>query len=296
MKTRVDKNLNESEQYFPRRVSKNTQLYEEIKNSDLDNLEVTTNAKVIGDNNAQIDINKIKEILEKNYQDPPKRRSVKFDLPEEEEIELEKTREYDINTILEHARQEKEVDYEKERLKKIRDTQYDILKNLEIDDDEPQRAKEKTKEELMELINTINLNEYQNKNKDMEETEEEDFEDTEEYEEEDTEELNPLNILSDLKGDENTVVAGAKEFTEEMRSLEEKKEEQEEINEALDETLDESFYTNSMSFSKKDFADFDDLEDEKGSIVVKILIVIILIAIIAGIVLFLNEFLNLNWF
>ena len=105
MKTRVDKNLNESEQYFPRRVSKNTQLYEEIKNSDLNNLEVATNAKVIGDNNAQIDINKIKEILEKNYQDPPKRRSVKFDLPEEEEIELEKTREYDINTILEHARQ-----------------------------------------------------------------------------------------------------------------------------------------------------------------------------------------------
>ena len=295
MKTRVDKNLNESEQYFPRRVSKNTQLYEEIKNSDLNNLEVATNAKVIGDNNAQIDINKIKEILEKNYQDPPKRRSVKFDLPEEEEIELEKTREYDINTILEHARQEKEVDYEKERLKKIRDTQYDILKNLEIDD-EPKATTAKTKEELMELINTINLNEYQNKNKDTEENVEEDFEDTEDYEEEDTEELNPLNILSDLKGDENTVVAGAKEFTEEIKDAEEKKEEQEEINEALDENLDESFYTNSMSFSKKDFADFDDLEDEKGSIVVKILIVIILIAIIAGIVLFLNEFLNLNWF
>ena len=295
MKTRVDKNLNESEQYFPRRVSKNTQLYEEIKNSDLNNLEVATNTKVIGDNNAQIDINKIKEILEKNYQDPPKRRSVKFDLPEEEEIELEKTREYDINTILEHARQEKEVDYEKERLKKIRDTQYDILKNLEIDD-EPKATTAKTKEELMELINTINLNEYQNKNKDTEENVEEDFEDTEDYEEEDTEELNPLNILSDLKGDENTVVAGAKEFTDEIKDAEEKKEEQEEINEALDENLDESFYTNSMSFSKKDFADFDDLEDEKGSIVVKILIVIILIAIIAGIVLFLNEFLNLNWF
>ena len=32
-----------------------------------------------------------------------------------------------------------------------------------------------------------------------------------------------LNILSDLKGDENTVVAGAKEFNDEMASLEEEK-------------------------------------------------------------------------
>ena len=38
----------------------------------------------------------------------------------------------DINSILEAARQEKEVDYEEERLKKVRDTQYDILKNLEL--------------------------------------------------------------------------------------------------------------------------------------------------------------------
>ncbi len=282
MRTRVEKSFNDSNEFTPKRVSKNTKLYEEIKNSDLDNFDITSNAKVIGDN--QIDIDKIREILEKNYQEPPKRRSVKFDLPEEKELELEKTREYDINTILENARQEKEVDYEQERLKKIRDTQYDILKNLELEAKE-KTNEERTKEELMELINTINLNEYQNKKK-------EELESEEGLEEE---ELNPLNILSDLKGDENTVVAGAKEFTKELKALESKTEEKE-IQDAMDETLDDSFYTNSMSFSKKDFADFEDLEDKGTSVLIKILIVIILIAIIAGIVLFLNEFLNLNWF
>lgn len=281
MMTRVDRSFDEPVDYIPKRVAKNSSLYEQMKNTELDTFDIASNAKVIGDNNSQMDIDKIKEILEKNYQTTPQRRSLKMDIPEDEEYVMEKTREYDINSILEAARQEKEVDYEEERLKKVRDTQYDILKNLELEAEEKETSK-KNKEELLELINTINLNEVQNKTKEIMDSE--------------TEELNPLNILSDLKGDENTVVAGAKEFNDEMASLEEKKEtEKEEVNKALDEDIDESFYTNSMSFSKKDFADFDDVE-EKSSIFVKIIIVILVILIIAGIVLFLNEFLNLGLF
>ncbi len=281
MMTRVDRSFDEPVDYIPKRVAKNSSLYEQMKNTELDTFDIASNAKVIGDNNSQMDIDKIKEILEKNYQTTPQRRSLKMDIPEDEEYIMEKTREYDINSILEAARQEKEVDYEEERLKKVRDTQYDILKNLELEAEEKETSK-KNKEELLELINTINLNEVQNKTKEIMDSE--------------TEELNPLNILSDLKGDENTVVAGAKEFNDEMASLEEKKEnEKEEVNKALDEDIDESFYTNSMSFSKKDFADFDDVE-EKSSIFVKIIIVILVILIIAGIVLFLNEFLNLGLF
>lgn len=281
MMTRVDRSFDEPIDYIPKRVAKNSSLYEQMKNTELDTFDIASNAKVIGDNNSQMDIDKIKEILEKNYQATPQRRSLKMDIPEDEEYIMEKTREYDINSILEAARQEKEVDYEEERLKKVRDTQYDILKNLELEAEEKETSK-KNKEELLELINTINLNEVQNKTKEIMDSE--------------TEELNPLNILSDLKGDENTVVAGAKEFNDEMASLEEKKEtEKEEVNKALDEDIDESFYTNSMSFSKKDFADFDDV-NEKSSIFVKIIIVVLVILIIAGIVLFLNEFLNLGWF
>lgn len=295
MKTRINKYYDETPSFAPRRTAKNNELYEEIKQSEIDNFDIGSNAKVIGNNESQIDINKLKDILEKNYQEVPKRRSLKLDVQEEEEIELEKTKEYDINAILEKAREEKEVDYQRERLKKVRDTQYDILKNLEVDTSEKRgkAADEKTKEELLDLIQTINLNETQSKTiKSMsEEAEDHDVKD-----ENDDGDLDPLDILNDLRGDENTVVAGAKEFDEALEE-EQKKKEEEEIHEALDEDVDDSFYTSSMSFRKNDFADFDDIEESKASkILIRILIFIVFLAIIVGVVIFLNDFLNLGWF
>ena len=296
MKTRINKYYDDTPSFAPRRTAKNNELYEEIKKSEIENFDIGSNAKVIGNNEAQIDINKLKDILEKNYQEVPKRRSLKLDIPEEEEIEMEKTKEYDINAILEKAREEKEVDYQRERLKKVRDTQYDILKNLEVEQEEPKSkaADEKTKEELLDLIQTINLNETQNKT--IKALAEEEKEEEIELDEDTDTELDPLDILNDLRGDENTVVAGAKEFENELKEAQEKKE-KEEIAEALDEDVDDSFYTSSMSFNKNDFADFSDLEESKASrILIKILIVIVFLAIIAGIVIFLNDFLNLGWF
>ena len=296
MKTRINKYYDDTPSFAPRRTAKNNELYEEIKKSEIENFDIGSNAKVIGNNEAQIDINKLKDILEKNYQEVPKRRSLKLDIPEEEEIEMEKTKEYDINAILEKAREEKEVDYQRERLKKVRDTQYDILKNLEVEQEEPKSkaADERTKEELLDLIQTINLNETQNKT--IKALAEEEKEEEIEIDEDTDTELDPLDILNDLRGDENTVVAGAKEFENELKEAQEKKE-KEEIAEALDEDVDDSFYTSSMSFNKNDFADFSDLEESKASrILIKILIVIVFLAIIAGIVIFLNDFLNLGWF
>ena len=293
MKTRINKYYDETPSFAPRRTAKNNELYEEIKQSEIENFDIGSNAKVIGNNESQIDINKLKDILEKNYQEVPKRRSLKLDVLEEEEPEIEKTKEYDINAILERAREEKEVDYQRERLKKVRDTQYDILKNLEVD--APERkgkaADEKTKEELLDLIQTINLNETQSK---AIKNVSEELDKEEEKEEE--EDLDPLDILNDLRGDENTVVAGAKEFDKALEE-EKAKQEEEEIHEALDEDIDDSFYTSSMSFRKNDFADFDDIEESKASkILIRILIVVVFLAIIAGIVIFLNDFLNLGWF
>ncbi len=308
MQTRVEKYNREDPPFPPKRSSKNTSLYEEIKNSELDNFNIGSNAKVIGDNESQINIDKIKEILEKNYQDPPRQRRMKLELPEyEEEVpKLEETREYDINAILEQAREEKEVDYQKERLKKIRDTQYDILKNLELEAKSKEESNEKTKEELLELINTININESQSKNgKKLKEILEEEKKETEEHED-----IDPLDILTELKGDDETIVSGAKEFTEEMEKFEvdsmeikvgnrEKQEgntkEFPEIKvKEKEETMDDSFYSSNGEFNSKDFAD---LEVEEGSgLLVKILIVVIFLAIVAGLVLFLNEFLNLGWF
>ncbi len=285
MKARVEKYYNDNENYVPRRTKKNEQLYEEIKDTELENLSIGSNAKVIGDHQNQIDIDKIKELLEKNYQAPPKRRTAHIPVVEEEPYELEKTREYDINAILEKAREEKKIDYQEERLKKVRDTQYDILKDLELkEENKSKAANEKTKEELLELINTINLNEYQKKEKRNHNQE--------------TKELDPLDILSDLKGHEDTVVVGAKELSKEMEAQENRSLNKEQTIEDSKEKLDESFYTTSMSFTKDDFADFGDLEDGSkiGNFVVKMLIVLIFLAIVAGVLLFLNDFLKLGWF
>ncbi len=294
MKTRVEKYNDDNVDFVPKRTRKNEQLYREIKDSELENLSIGLNAKVIGDNSNQMDIDKIKEILEKNYQDIPKRRSVEMVKEEEslDQYELEKTREYDINAILEKAREAKEVDYQEERLKKVRDTQYDILKNLDLDEDKDKASSKKTKDELLELINTIKLNENQKKQIEQDGSD-------------------PLEILSDLKGDDDTVVVGAQEFTQQMQ-IDNKDEKKLEIpkteltviiednEEDKDKTgkIDKSFYTNSMTFDKSDFDTFEDVDSSSkiGGIVVKVLIVIIFLAIITGIVLFLNDFLKLGWF
>lgn len=297
MKTRINKYYDDTPNIPPRRIKKNNELYEEIKKSELENFDIGSNAKVIGENDSQIDIDKLKDILEKNYQEVPKRRSLKLDLPEEEEEELEKTKEYDINAILEKAREEKEVDYQSERLKKVRDTQYDILKNLELEEKEvkSKAADEKTKDELIDLIATINLNETQNYTKKLQEELKNEKEEEEEEEIDDDKTLDPLDILEELRGDENTVVAGAKELDEAIEKEETKEKEKREIAEALDEDIDDSFYTNSMKFNKKDFAETDK-EGKISSILIKILILLVVLAIVAGVVLFLNDFLNLGWF
>lgn len=286
MKTRMDR---VSFDNMPRsRQQKNEELYQSIKNSEIKDFDSTSNIKIIGESNGGIDVNKLRDILEKNYQEPTKTRRIKYedisDDVQEKEVELEKTRDFDINTILEQAREEKVDDYEKDRLKKIRDTQFDILKSLELDKEENSKvAKEETKEELLDLINTININE---KKKELEAINNE------------TDKMDPLDILTELKGD-GTIVAGAALLKDDIKEV--TKDEDENIEEEVkendkskkDEEFDNSFYTNSMSFSKKDFASFD---DSKSSIVIKILVVLIFIAIAVGIVIFLNNFLELGWF
>ena len=118
------------------RVSKNASLYKEINESELDNFSVKSNATVIGNQEPEIDIEKIKKILDKKYNEAPKRRSIRVE-PREEESRLVDdvpTKEYDLNVILEKAKDEKPETYEEARAKRLRNTQYDILNNLNIDD------------------------------------------------------------------------------------------------------------------------------------------------------------------
>lgn len=263
------------------RSRKNEELYQGMTRSELEDINLTSNAHVIGENEKNIDVEKIKELLEKNYaQEPRKSRALIKQQQEEEEpteiYEEEETKEYNINAIIEKAKQDKEIDYERERLKKVRDTQYDILRGLSLNDEEEEEELDSkvtsNKDDLVNLINTITEKEL-------------------------TREMNPLDILTDLKGSDNTVVLdGINEEIEKKEKTEaiEKKETQPEDKKEFDKT----FYTNSVNFSKSDFDDFNDLKEdmETNKVLIRVLLIIITIAFIAGILFFANQFFHLNWF
>lgn len=265
MKSRMEKYYDNHE-LTKSRLDKNEQLYKEINQLNLEKFNPNNNVKVIGDNENVIDVDKIKNLLEKNYKNDAKRKTITLDNYDEEDIDLEETKEYDINSILEKAREEKEIDYNKDRLKKIRDTQFDILNSLDLEkyskkeEDPVKTAKE---EELMSLINTITSKELSKTSK-----------------------LDPFDILSDLKGSDDTkVLSGIEE--------EVKKEETKKLIEK--EKLENSFYTTKNAFTQSDFDDFNDLKDDMKStkIVIRVLIVLIIIGFVAGILFFLNNYFHI---
>lgn len=267
------------------RVAKNDDLYKQINNSELDNFNVRSNATVIGNQEREIDVEQIKKILDKRYNSAPKRRSIRIEeRPHENIISDEPTKEYDLTKVLEKAKDEKVETYEENRAKKLRNTQYNILSNLNIDGEEKEEVKATPEENLMNLINTITINEA----KKLEEKNS------------NSNDIDPLDILSDLKGDDDTQVYESME-TEvtkitEIKEKEKEKENNNQITEVKNknqEKLDNSFYTSNL-FKKNDFEDDnkDFVDDEKIGIGFKILIVLVVVTFLVGLFLFLKSYLK----
>ena len=294
MDTRMNKYDNKS---FSR-VAKNEELYKEINDASLDNFSVRSNATVIGNQDPEIDIEKIKKILDTKYNNAPKRKSIRIDIPEEEEeVDTEPTKEYDLNVVLEKAKDELPETYEEKKKKKLRNTQFDILNNLHIEEDQEEEEPSKAEEDLMELINTISINE-----KKISEISEKLGQNHEEIKEQVTpeeKENDAFGILDELKGSDDTEVYES--MTEEIKKVEEqdkleetKKDDEEEkkentiVEKVKDETMDSSFYTTSL-FKKHDFADDEDDTDKGLNIVIKILIVLVIICFLVGIFLFVRS-------
>lgn len=255
MNSRMNRYFEETE-VVSSRCKKNENLYKEINKNELDNYDIKSNATVIGDNKNEIDIENLKKILDTRY-NSPKRQSIRVEVEEVKVTEEESTKEYDINSIIEKAKEKKEDNYEEERRKKIHNTQYDILKELDVEKKEEKEQVEKEEvDDLKELINTITLNESKGASIDS-----------------------ALDVLSDLKGNENTEV------------LEGLKEEIDAHEESIEPTMTEtqminSFYTSSNALKDTDFEDLDDFSKSfESNGVLKIIISVIVIAIIIGIVL-----------
>lgn len=341
MKTRMEKYYTEQIPTVSSRASRNKELYKEVNTTELKDFNLNSNVSVLGDNSSNIDLGKVKDLLDEKYQKEPKKElNIKAEPLPIETMDLDETREYDINAILEQAKETKEVDYEVDRLKKIRNTQYDILNNLDLEKtvaDEEDFTTEQAK--LMDLINTITskematevnrqLNEEKRK-KEQPKVEEvsastiptKEFEApvkpeamiTKEFKREETfdnllttTDLNPLDLLTDLKGDnEETTTLGA---VQEEKKKEVKKEEMEKtvskIEKNIEETKERLFNTmtmentlsNSSQFSQSDFDDFNDLKDDMkaAKFVIKVLIVLVIIAFIVGCIFLANNIFNLG--
>ena len=112
MEHRVDKYYEEGK--ILSRTSRNQELYKQISKTELDNFEVKSNATVIGDNKGNIDVEKIKSILDTHYKDAPKRQSIKLNTEAIPVTKTEETKEYDINVILDKAKEDKEDNYAEE--------------------------------------------------------------------------------------------------------------------------------------------------------------------------------------
>lgn len=282
MNTRMNKYYNDNE---GKRIHKNEEIYKNVNQGEIDDFDLNSNMSVIGDTNKNINIDALKDILDKKYNKTPQRKSIVIedDVNENElEEQVDEEKDYDINAVLEKARSQKKFDYEEDRLKKGSNVDFDELnirkRAVEID--------EETDDQLMTLINTIASNEVNP--------------------------IDPLDILSDLKGDDDTIIVEGTNITEYVKNdtktldsldnLKEEietqaKEEKEEVVEEKKNTFDDSFYTSSMKLKKKDFAELnDDIESStKGvKILITVLSVAAIIILIIGIFLLLNSIFDFN--
>ena len=74
MSSRMNKYYEEPENLMTR-TTRNQDLYKDISKSELENYSIKSNATILGDNKNEIDVEKIKKILDTKYNEVPKRKS-----------------------------------------------------------------------------------------------------------------------------------------------------------------------------------------------------------------------------
>lgn len=259
MPSRMDRYYNESD-VTSRRSAKNSDLYSRIYDEDSKYSNIEGIASIEKTN--EIDITKIKEML-KNREDyqrekefrqivkPSREKKIEY---EYEQDDIKETKNYDIREMLEKARVgHKDI---KNDYRSLNNTQYNILKSINIDDDPDTKKYFDTvdkEEDLEELINTITNASMLNKMNGQELA---------------------LSMFEDFKTRSHTL-----SDSKSIQAIMDEEYEKEKTGD-LSDTLDKSFYTASMKFSKEDFG--DDEEPEKKSVLTTIL-TIILVLIILGI-------------
>lgn len=201
---------------------------------------------------------------------------------------------YDINSVLEHAKENRKNRDELEEKRKLKNTNYNILASLNKEELEKYRKDkvERNKpdeDDLRNLIDTITSKTLAGEISketgvdllsDLMATNIMDKVDPKDYESDDNEKEDISKEISEEKEDR---IELSREILdkESMKKLEEEKNKLSDPTDDLMKDLDKSFYTKSMDLSDKDFDFGDEYEnDKKIPIIVKILLILILIAIV----------------
>lgn len=270
MQSRMDR-YNTTEQNYKSRTQRNSTIYDAVKKNMITDFDLNSNVSIItNDTDDIIDVDNVKKYLDNRYrEDSPKRKSIELPKLEQEETDLaqEDTKEYDINAIIEKAKKGKNIDYTKERLKKVRETQFEILNNLDLENkketDYNNQQRKLEEENLKNLINTITQLELCNRNSEKEFTQKE-IKDN-------------LDLLSDLK--ETKTITKVE--------LEKENNMPDQIETRVLSKVDEEDYQN-------EFADIS--HSDKGTLVIKIIIFIVILVLIFGAIYIVNNILDLNLF
>lgn len=206
----------------------------------------------------------------KEYKDVVASPKVKRDLDHFESLyPTDENRVYDINNILMEAKKNRNQVDELEKKRKLRNTQYNILNNLDLKQLKNYRENKSEEEEIQELIDTITSKSLRKKiNEEVEK-----------------------DLMSDLLPNENdeTIVTEPISMSEEVHS--DSSEEKNKVSPVDD--IDRSFYTKSMDLSDQDFEmdnEFEDINQKTIPPVVKVFLFILLIGIMSTIVYFVIKF------
>lgn len=238
------------------RTKRNTRLYNSIysygKYSNIEGI-----ASI--DNTNQIDITKVKQMLdnrekyqaERKYRRLTNEEDTVQELPKVRSQYKEEDRTYDIMDVLTKAKEKKEPD-DKERV--LSKTSYDVLKNLDLKRSINQKDYDND-DDLKDMIQTITNTSMLNKLNDADLA---------------------ADMFSDLKGhNEDTQIGNLdniKELIEKNKNYEKEKEKEQ--------TMDNSFFTSNLKLRKKDFVGYDG-EEKKTSVFKTIFVTILILGIIA---------------
>ena len=250
-----------------KRSRRNESLYDTIYNDNIEYSNVEGIARIEKTN--EIDINRIREMLQEEEKRKQKKTFQPIFKKEEHhpttfELDEKEDRNYDIRDILTKAKEEKKEE-EKDQYRNLKNTQYNILKNIKLDNGVVKTEEKDESAELKELIHTITSNSILNQVDDKELS---------------------LDLLDDLKSDTSTIKQDSiKKILEDAKKEKEteQKNESEEVRE-----LDKSFFTSSLNFSDEDFEELKELGStyRRNSILIKILIAMVVLAIIVMVVLY----------